>query len=388
MYDRRRRTRGHKNATGATYLGVCQFRRVPPRGKSKPTRAVSNTAPATPIVPAQLRSEGGDRQGLICAYLFRPGVAPVSIDSATEAEALLGRIGDGFLWLHVNASRAGAEGWMRAHANLSENFFEALHEGSRSTRIERDGDALFAVINDVTFDFAFDASDVSTLWVSVRNDVVISARRQPLRSVDRLRMAAKQGAGFDSSVALLDELLRDQADELQRIARKAADRVDVIEDAVLTGQHERHAAELARLRRLMVRLQRMLAPEPSALARTLAYPPAWVAANDTQRLQQASEEFAVVLRDIASLQERIKLMQEEAAARISDANSRTLFTLTMVTVLALPINLISGLFGMNVGGIPLAEHKGGFWLMVTLIAVLTAVIAWIAVRRIGRKGRE
>jgi len=358
------------------------------RAANQPNRAVSNSAPATPIVPAQLRSEGGDRQGLICAYLFRPGVAPVSIDSATEAEALLGRIGDGFLWSHVNVSRAGAEGWMRAHANLSENFFEALHEGSRSTRIERDGDALFAVINDVTFDFAFDASDVSTLWVSVRNDVVISARRQPLRSVDRLRMAAKQGAGFDSSVALLDELLRDQADELQRIARKAADRVDVIEDAVLTGQHERHAAELARLRRLMVRLQRMLAPEPSALARTLAYPPAWVAANDTQRLQQASEEFAVVLRDIASLQERIKLMQEEAAARISDANSRTLFTLTMVTVLALPINLISGLFGMNVGGIPLADHKGGFWMMVTLIAVLTAVIAWIAVRRIGRKGRE
>ncbi|HYS11830.1 MAG TPA: hypothetical protein VEN28_00855 [Burkholderiaceae bacterium] len=57
---------------------------------------MSNSAPATPIIPAQLRSEGGDRQGLICAYLFRPGVAPVSIESATEAEGLLGRIGDGF----------------------------------------------------------------------------------------------------------------------------------------------------------------------------------------------------------------------------------------------------------------------------------------------------
>ena len=109
----------------------------------------------------------------------------------------------------MNASRAGAQRWMRAHASLSQNFYEALHEGSRSTRIERDGDALFAVINDVTFDFAFDASDVATLWVSVRNDVVISARRQPLRSVDRLH-----------------ELLRDQADELLRIARKAAERVD------------------------------------------------------------------------------------------------------------------------------------------------------------------
>ncbi|HTT09333.1 MAG TPA: transporter [Burkholderiaceae bacterium] len=349
---------------------------------------MSVSTPVIPFAPAQLRSEGGDRQGLIRAYLFRPGAAPVSVDSAAEAEALLGRIGDGFLWLHLNASRAGADAWMRTHTNLSDNFHEALREGSRSTRIERDGDALFAVINDVTFDFAFDASDVATLWVSVRSDLVVSARRQPLRSVDRLRMAAKHGTSFGSSVALLDELLRDQADELQRIARKATDRVDVIEDAVLTGHHEKHAAELARLRRLMVRLQRMLAPEPSALARTLAYPPAWVAAEDTQRLQQASGEFAVVLRDIGSLQERIKLMQEEAAARISDANARTLFTLTMVTVLALPINLISGLFGMNVGGIPLGDHHGGFWIMVSLIVGLTGLIAWIAVRWIGRGSKD
>jgi len=378
--------RGHESATGATYLPVGSAGALRRGAHFISCRAVNNRAPATLLAPAQLRSEGGDRQGLICAYLFRPGAAPLSIDSAAEAEALIGRIGDGFLWLHMNASRAGAEAWMHAHANLSDNFFEALHEGSRSTRIERDGDALFAVINDVTFDFAFDASDVATLWVSVRSDLVVSARRQPLRSVDRLRMAAKRGTSIDSSVELLDELLRDQADELQTIARKATERVDVIEDAVLTGDHETHTAELARLRRLMVRLQRMLAPEPSALARTLAYPPAWVAARDTQRLQQASEEFAVVLRDIGSLQERIKLMQEEAAARTSDANARTLFTLTMVTVLALPINLISGLFGMNVGGIPLAEHHMGFWLMVALIAALTGAIAWIALRRIGRKG--
>ena len=31
--------------------------------------------------------------------------------------------------------------------------------------------------------------------------------------------------------------------------------------------------------------------------------------------------------------------------------------LTMVTVLALPINLIAGLFGMNVGGIPFVSTR-------------------------------
>ena len=336
------------------------------------------------LVPVSLKPEGGDREGLICGFVFRRDAAAVEIESTQAAEALIGQVADGFLWVHLNASRAGAEAWMRAHADLSDDFFAALHEGSRSTRIERDADALFAVINDVTFDFDFDASDVATLWISVRANLVVSARRQPLRAVDRLRTAAKRGATLASSVALLDELLRDQADELQRITRKATERVDDIEDAVLQGHYEKHTSELARLRRLMVRLQRLLVPEPSALLRTLANPPGWVAADDMQRLRQASEEFAVVLRDVAAMQDRIKLMQEEAASRVADQNSRTLFTLTMVTVLALPINLVSGLFGMNVGGIPLSEHKGGFWIMVAVITALTIGIAWLAVRRFMR----
>jgi zinc transporter len=56
-----------------------------------------------------------------------------------------------------------------------------------------------------------------------------------------------------------------------------------------------------------------------------------------------------------------------------EQSNRTLFTLTLVTVLALPINIVAGLFGMNVGGIPLAEHPHGFWVLVGLIAAFTVL---------------
>ena len=50
----------------------------------------------------------------------------------------------------------------------------------------------------------------------------------------------------------------------------------------------------------------------------------------------------------------------------------------MVTVMALPINLIAGLLGMNVGGIPLAEHPEGFWIVVGVIASATLLAAvWV-----------
>lgn len=337
---------------------------------------------ASPLPPPTLSTYGADENGLICAYGFAPDCAPQALDDVVQAEAWQRGGGAGFVWLHFNLSHTGAEAWLQRRGAMSENFFEALHDGSRATRIERDGMRLFAVINDVTFDFTFDASDVATLWLYVQADRVVSARARPLRAVDRLRTAIRRGDTLGSSIELLDHLLRDQADELQRIVRRAAERIDDIEDALLAGQHERHGTELARLRRLMVRLQRLLAPEPSALMRMLASPPAWMAADDLQGLHRAHEEFALVLRDIAALQERVKLMQDEAASRVAEQNTRSLFTLTMVTVLALPINLLAGLFGMNVGGIPLAGHAWGFWIMAALIALLTGAIAAFALGRI------
>jgi zinc transporter len=336
----------------------------------------------SPLLQVSTSNYGGDEHGLVCGFRFAPGQLPIPVEHLGDDARGPAAPPGGFVWLHFGLSHAGATAWMRAHAGLAEGFFEALTVGSRSARIERDGESLFAVINDVTFDFSFDPADVATLWVAVQADRVITARARPLRSVDRLRMAARRGDTIESSIELLDHLLRDQADELQRIVRESADRLDDIEDAVLAGHHERHGGELGRLRRLMVRLQRLLAPEPSALLRTLADPPRWVSEHDRQHLNRATEEFALVLRDVGALQERIKLLQDESATRVAEENNRILFMLTMVTVLCLPINLISGLMGMNVGGIPLNEHRHGFWWMVSVIVTLTVLIAWVAMRRV------
>lgn len=49
--------------------------------------------------------------------------------------------------------------------------------------------------------------------------------------------------------------------------------------------------------------------------------------------------------------------------------------------MALPINIVAGLLGMNVGGIPLAQHPDGFWLVVAIIAVFTLFAAWYVFRQ-------
>jgi zinc transporter len=38
---------------------------------------------------------------------------------------------------------------------------------------------------------------------------------------------------------------------------------------------------------------------------------------------------------------------------------------------------------MNVGGIPLADHPFGFWIVVAVIAMITAAAGWFAFRNRG-----
>jgi len=323
---------------------------------------------------------GSDQCGLVCSYLFGRGPHPLPIEAADAEQWLRQRASHPgeFLWLHFNLANTATEKWMREHTTLANEFYEALHEGSRSTRIEQADNTLVAVINDVLRDFSFEPSDIASVCLSVDQHLVVSARRQPLQAVERLRQAVRGGETVASTVVLLTHLLRDQADVLTRIVRDATAKVDSIEDNLLSGKLRFKRHDLGSLRRVLVRLQRLLAPEPAALFRLLQRPPSWVSESDRQELRESSEEFAVTLNDMAALQERIKALQEEIAALVNEANNRSLYVLTIVTVLALPINIIAGLLGMNVGGIPLADDREGFWIISAIVAIFTIVAGYWA----------
>lgn len=328
-------------------------------------------------------SYGSDASGLICGYVFSPNQHAQAIDSASALEWLKAspeadRLE--FIWLHFSLSNATAERWMSEHLALPEHFFETLHEGTGSTRVEHEADSLIAVINDVVYDFSYDASQIATVWMCVQHNCVISARLQPLRSVDRLRLAVKAGDDFSSPVSLLVHLLRDQADVLQKIERDSASKVDDIEDKLLAGRLKTTRGTLGSLRRLFVRLRRLLAPEPASLFRLLNRPPVWFMRDDARELREATEESSAVLNDLAALQERTKLLQEELTTHTTEQTNRSIFVLTIVTVLALPINIVTGLFGMNVGGIPMADAPHGFLIVLGVIFIFTLMAVWLVYR--------
>lgn len=326
---------------------------------------------------------GSDRHGLVWGYQMQPGHAPLALDSDQAAERLArsSRESGAFLWLHFSLANAATERWMRRHLSLPEGFFHSLNQQASSTRLEQEDDAIVAMVHDAAFEFTLDPESVSTVTLCLTPSILVTARLRPVRSLDRLRQSVKAGQGYETSAALLAQLLRYQAEVLIDIVRTAANRVDHIEDSLLAVRVAVSRRDLGTLRRTLVRLQRLLAPEPAALFRLLNRSPSWMRGDDVQELRQAAEEFAAAIADSATLVERVKLLQEELAAQLGEQTNRTLFALTIVTVLALPVNLIAGLFGMNVGGIPFADHQHGFLVVVTALSLLTATAAYFALLR-------
>ncbi len=325
---------------------------------------------------------GSEKAGLLCAYAFRPASAGRTIDAGEAAGLVAGTATDQdvFVWLHFNLSNQASQRWLNQHLALPDAFFSGLQQTS-STRVEIAPGWIVAAFSDLTI-FGPDASEAAPMVVFVSERTLVTARRTPLRSVDRLRESVRRGDPFRSPVELFAHLLRDQESGLAQVVREATDKVDDIEDRLIANQVASSRSTLGALRRLLVKVQRLLAPIPSALFRLLAKPPAWIGADDRQELRETADEIAAAASECSALVDRIKLLQDEVYAVVSEQTNRTLFTLTIVTVLALPMTIVSGFFGMNVSGVPF-QHGGGFWMVVILTVAASAAGAIVLFR--GRR---
>ncbi len=320
---------------------------------------------------------GSDKSGLLCAFAFQPHGAGRSIDE-DELRRAVAEPTAGFVWAHFNLSNQAAVRWMRDHLTLPIEFYDSLRE-AKSTRVEPTDDALVAVLNDVTW-FGADTSEVSRMSVCADGRLLVSARHTPLRSAERLREHIRSGRRFRSALELLADLLGGQAEILAHIVQETAGQVDDLEDRVFTNRIGGVRSRLGGVRRTLARLQRLLAPEPSALFRILARPPAWMAREDVEELRQGAEALAASINDCVALVDRVRSLQQEVSAVTDERTNRTVFILTVVTVATLPMNIIPQMFGMNVGGVPLREWSWGFWFidaLVTLMAVaITLPLIW------------
>ncbi len=63
--------------------------------------------------------------------------------------------------------------------------------------------------------------------------------------------------------------------------------------------------------------------------------------------------------------------------RLSMQMNKTMYLLSIVAAVVLPLALVADLLGMSVGGIPGTGTGGAFWVVVLLLALLAVAEVWL-----------
>jgi zinc transporter len=116
-----------------------------------------------------------------------------------------------------------------------------------------------------------------------------------------------------------------------------------------------------------------MVPQQHALLGLVSQLPHWIAEDEAAGLKRAIERLSALGHDLELIQERSRLLQEQTSARLMAMTNRNLYILSIVTTIFLPITLITGVFGMNLGGLPAGQDPWGFWYGLGLMAVTVIV---------------
>jgi len=94
---------------------------------------------------------------------------------------------------------------------------------------------------------------------------------------------------------------------------------------------------------------------------------------DRTVLREVADRTTRFVEDLDSTRERAAVIQEELAARLAEQMNRTMYVLTVVAAILLPPSLLTGLLGINVGGMPGVDSDWSFAIVVVAIAILGVV---------------
>ncbi|NVK41337.1 MAG: zinc transporter ZntB [Oceanospirillaceae bacterium] len=316
--------------------------------------------------------------GLIYGFLFdrQGGARPVEWDRVGEWQPE-----QGVLWLHFDYTDGNAQQWIREGCGLNPLVANALLTEDTRPRTTVVDNGLLVALRGVNLNPEANPEDMVSIRLFVTDTLVISTRKRQLLSVSDLVEQMRQGRGPRNSAEFLVELADRLVMRMSDTVDDFEDRVAELEEQVLHSGSGELRQPLAQLRRQTIGLRRYLAPEREALVRMASEALEWLDDGFRLRMREVSDRLVRHIEDLDAVRERAAVTQEELMSRLSDQLNSRLYVLSLVAAIFLPLGFLTGLLGVNVGGIPGAENPRAFLEFSVLLLLLVAIQVWVFRRK-------
>lgn len=285
----------------------------------------------------------------------------------------------GILWVHLNISHADALNWLNKKSGLEKWALEALGntEESRPRSVVH-GDNLLLVLRTLNLTPRSEPDDLVFLRLFATSHRLITVSMHPALDFKEIAKSFEENEGPTDINTLLDTVLDASLNLISDTISDLEDNLDDIEEQIIAEQINDHmSADLSEILRKCVVMRRYLSPEREALDTLTRQKTSWFNETMIQTTFNALHRMERIIEDIDLLHDRTHINQEALTNEANKRAQRNMYMLSVMATLFLPLSFITGLFGMNVGGIPLASSEMGLIIVTILILLIGLFMLYI-----------
>lgn len=280
-------------------------------------------------------------------------------------------------WLHFDYTQSAAQEWLTNESQLNPIVVNALlHEEARP-RATALNDGVLLSLRGVNLAPNSDPEDMVSIRIWFTKNNIVSTRRRTLLSTKDIASDFDEHNGpktpAEFVVLITERLISRMSNTIYEIEEKVAE----IEENILTTSSYSLRNELSDLRRQIISLRRYLSPQREAMLQLMNDKLALFTNDQKIQLRETTDHLIHYIEDLDSVKDRAVVCQEELNNSLNEQMNNRMFVLSIVAAVFLPLGFLTGLLGINVGGIPGAENEHAF--MIFILILIVVVIAQVFV---------
>ncbi|MAE51277.1 MAG: zinc transporter ZntB [Micavibrio sp.] len=281
---------------------------------------------------------------------------------------------DVLAWVHFDADHPGTRQWLEQEAAyLDPIILDALMASETRPRVSEFPEGFLVILRGVNLNENAEEEDMISIRLWIDQHRIISTRKRKLRAVQTIRERLQGGNGPKNSADFLAMLLTCLIDNMEGVVLKLEDDIDEIEETLIKSPDKNNRHVINDIRHKTIILRRYISPQKEAVAQLRASNVTWLDNRHNRQLQENLDKITRYVEDLDSVRDRSQVIKDEHASILSDRMNKNLYVLSLIAALFLPLGFVTGLLGINVGGMPGVDDDMAFTIVCAICGGLLFV---------------
>ncbi|EHM47575.1 zinc transporter [Yokenella regensburgei ATCC 43003] len=295
------------------------------------------------------------------------GARPLSNDDVIDSQQPC--------WLHLNYTHPDSAQWLATTPLLPNNVRDALAGESTRPRVNRLGEGTLLTLRCINGSTDERPDQLVAMRLYIDERLIVSTRQRKVLALDDIVNDLQEGTGPTDCGDWLVDVCDTLTDHASEFIEELHDRIIDLEDDLL-DQKVPARGVLALLRKQLIVMRRYMAPQRDVYARLSSERLSWMTDDQRRRMQDIAERLGRGLDEIDACIARTGVMADEIAQVMQESLTRRTYTMSMMAMVFLPSTFLTGLFGVNLGGIPGGGWHLGFPLFCFMLVALIGGVTW------------